>query len=409
MNFGILLRVPSIKIKLPKIEKFNYLKSRLSGDAQKAISGLPLSNDNYDIAIDILKTRFGRDQELVDLHYTQLINLQPATNKINNLRSLLNNIEKHLRCLSVLKQNIEQDVFVAMIRAKLPDEVLFQLEMVNGSKNKWTVEKLREGLDDYITARERSEQQIAVDTVKHNYWRSYQNPETPNKWNSNTQTKDISRNFLGHVGSAEALVATAQQTPQQQRYYNQCRYCERRHWSDECPHFRSIVERKQKLKDSCYRCLKVGHVAIECALNKTCVYCGEANAHHRSLCPIKFKPTITNSYLSGEISNECDQVQENVLISSSEIVLMQTATTKVKNPNNSMAQITRLFLVSGSQRTYITQKLADRLNLKGESEQEIKLVTFGCDKPKLLKTKQTTLCIKLKNGNFLDNVPILSR
>ena len=141
--------------KLPKIEKFNYLKSKLSGDAQKAISGLPLSNDNYDIAIDILKTRFGRDQELVDLHYTQLINLQPATNKINSLRSLLNNIEKHLRCLSVLKQNIEQDVFVAMIRAKLPDEVLFQLEMVNGSKNKWTVEKLRERLDDYITARER--------------------------------------------------------------------------------------------------------------------------------------------------------------------------------------------------------------------------------------------------------------
>ena len=191
--------------KLPKIEKFNYLKSKLSGDAQKAISGLPLSNDNYDIAIDILKTRFGRDQELVDLHYTQLINLQPATNKINSLRSLLNDIEKHMRCLSVMKQNIEQDVFVAMIRAKLPDEVLFQLEMVNGYKNKWTVEKLRERLDDYITARERSEQQIAVDTVKHNYRRSYQNPETPNKWNSNTQTKGISRNFFGACSVSRSL------------------------------------------------------------------------------------------------------------------------------------------------------------------------------------------------------------
>ena len=147
-------------------------------------------------------------------------------------------------------------------------------------------------------------------------------------------------------------------------------------------------------------------------MNKTCVYCGLANAHHRSSCQIKFKPTITNSYLSGEIANECDQVQENVLISSGEIVLMQTATTKVKNSNNSMAQITRLLLDSGSQRTYIAQKLADRLNLKGESEQELKLVTFGCDKPKLLKTKQTTLCIKLKNGNFLDIVanivPVIS-
>ena len=118
----------------------------------KAIFGLLLSNDNYDIAIDILKTRFGRDQELINLHYTQLINLQIANNKTSSLRSLLCDIEKHLRCLPVLKQNIEQDVFVAMIRAKLPEDVLFQLETVNGSKNKWTVEKLGERLDDYITA-----------------------------------------------------------------------------------------------------------------------------------------------------------------------------------------------------------------------------------------------------------------
>ena len=40
-------------------------------------------------------------------------------------------------------------MFVAMIRAKLPEDILFQLEMVNGSKNKWTVEKLGERFDDY--------------------------------------------------------------------------------------------------------------------------------------------------------------------------------------------------------------------------------------------------------------------
>ena len=68
-------------------------------------------------------------------------------------------------------------MFVAMIRAKLPEDVLFQLEMVNGSKNKWTVEKLGERLDDYKTARERSEQQNAGDTLRHNNRRGYQNSE----------------------------------------------------------------------------------------------------------------------------------------------------------------------------------------------------------------------------------------
>ena len=99
-ELGIHLHSKCIETKeLSKTEKFNYLKSKLSGDALKAISGLLLSNDNYDIAIDILKTRFGRDQELIDLHYTQLINLQPANNKTNSLRSLLCDIEKHLGAL----------------------------------------------------------------------------------------------------------------------------------------------------------------------------------------------------------------------------------------------------------------------------------------------------------------------
>ena len=286
MNFGIHLRVLCIETKkLSTIEKLNYLKSKLSGDALIASSGLLLSHDNYDIAIDILKTRFGRDQESINLHYTQLINLQPANNKTSSLRSLLCDIEKHLQCLSVLKQNIEQDVFVAMIRAKLPEDVLFQLEMVNGSKDKWTVEKLGERLDNYITARERSEQQNTRDTLRHNNRRGYQNSEADTKWNSNT--KSMNKMSNGYVGSAEALVATTQQSSLQLRYYNQCRYCEKRHCSDECPNFRTINERKQQLKDSCYRCLRVAHVAKECALNRTCVYCGEANAHHRSLCPIK--------------------------------------------------------------------------------------------------------------------------
>ncbi|XP_063411655.1 uncharacterized protein LOC134694570 [Mytilus trossulus] len=44
---------------LTKIEKLNYLKSKLFGTANSAISGLTLSHENYDVAILILKERFG--------------------------------------------------------------------------------------------------------------------------------------------------------------------------------------------------------------------------------------------------------------------------------------------------------------------------------------------------------------
>ena len=102
--------------KLSNIEKFNYLKSKLTGEAHRAILGLTLSNENYGVAIDILKERFGNEQVIIDLHYNQLINLSPASNKTSSLRSLLDQVEKHLRSLEVLKQNVNQDVFVSMIR-----------------------------------------------------------------------------------------------------------------------------------------------------------------------------------------------------------------------------------------------------------------------------------------------------
>ena len=43
--------------------------------------------------------------------------------------------------------------------------VLVQLEMLNGAKNTWTVQKLRDRLDDYITARENAEPKV-TDNLK---------------------------------------------------------------------------------------------------------------------------------------------------------------------------------------------------------------------------------------------------
>ena len=48
------------------------------------------------------------------------------------------------------------------------------------------------------------------------------------------------------------------------RYYDQCRYCEQRHWSDEYPKYRTIDERKRQLRDSFYEYLKVGHILKDC-------------------------------------------------------------------------------------------------------------------------------------------------
>ena len=110
------------------------------------------------MAINLLKERYGNIQEIVDLHFSKLINVTSPKNKTNELRHFLDTIERHLRSLEVSKQNIEQDVFICMIKSKLPKDVRLQMEFRKDSEIEWTVESLKKCLRTYVVARERMEQ-----------------------------------------------------------------------------------------------------------------------------------------------------------------------------------------------------------------------------------------------------------
>ena len=105
-------------------------------DAKNAISGLTLSKENYETAVDILKDRLGNSQEVTDLHNDKMINLHvvQATNKICSYSDLFNSIGRHSSSPEVLKQNINQDVFVSMIHSILPQDVLLQSEFLYRAK-----------------------------------------------------------------------------------------------------------------------------------------------------------------------------------------------------------------------------------------------------------------------------------
>ena len=148
---------------LSEVEKSKYLNSKLTGEAKLAVSGILLSNENYKVAVDILKERFGDQQTVVNSHYAELINLSSANNTTRSLRFLYDQIEKNLRSLNALKQDINQDIFVSLVTAKVSRDVLIQLEILKGSKIKWTVSKFRELLNEHISARERAENQVLTE------------------------------------------------------------------------------------------------------------------------------------------------------------------------------------------------------------------------------------------------------
>ena len=93
---------------LQQVEKFNYLRSQLTGSASELLSGLELTNGNYDTAIQLMKDRYGKRQIMVDAHYSQMINMPAATFNRVSLRAFYDVTEKHLRSLQALGENTNQ-------------------------------------------------------------------------------------------------------------------------------------------------------------------------------------------------------------------------------------------------------------------------------------------------------------
>ena len=80
---------------------------------------------------------------------------------------------------------------------------------------------------------------------------------------------------------------------------------------------------------------------------------------------------------------------------------MQTAKANIKNPIKGTQENGRFLFDSGSQRTYITESLARKLNLMLGEMNEITLFTFGSENPKTQKTPSTTFDIELRDGSVL--------
>ena len=83
-----------------------------------------------------------------------------------------------------------------MIRAKLPEDALLQLEMLKGAKKKWTVYALRDKLLEYITAREHSEKKDnnSTDTM----FKGNTPPPSENRRRFNSDVGNSKSNFPNH-------------------------------------------------------------------------------------------------------------------------------------------------------------------------------------------------------------------
>ena len=61
---------------LSQVDKLSYLKSLLRGPAQLALEGISMTGPNYDVAVDILRQRYGDIQRIISDHMDGLLHLE---------------------------------------------------------------------------------------------------------------------------------------------------------------------------------------------------------------------------------------------------------------------------------------------------------------------------------------------
>ena len=372
---------------LQPIDKFNYLRAQLEREALKAISGLELTNSNYDAAIAILKERYGNEQLIVDTHYTKLMEMSPAVNRTTSLRDTLDVIEQHLRSLQSLGEDVNQRQIISVIRTKLPKVVIARLEQQKDPDTQWTVESLRKSLKAYISAQEVAENQFLLS----------QQEQVTSKGHDYKGKQPI---FKKPFGTTDALLMNEKFRSSKPR----CIYCEKPHWSDECRTVSTLQARREKVKGKCYICLQSGHLKINCKVTKPYFHCKTAKSHHRSLCPSLFgtpEATPNNVFTSNVAEQEREPADNNEtsMLSMNEQVIMQTALVEVMDPAETKSQVTRILMDTGSQRTYVTEEVARKLSVQPEGKEKLSIYTFGASKPKDIVTPVVTLVLKAKEGN----------
>ena len=141
------------------VDKFNYLYSLLEGEALRAIQGLPLTAENYKIAVNTLHDRFGKTEQVIAAHMDELLKLSAchSVDRIGHLTYIFDQLNIHVHGLEALGVNSQQhgSLVTPIIMSKVPAEI--RLIIARKTEHKvWEFQEILETLKAEVEASELS-------------------------------------------------------------------------------------------------------------------------------------------------------------------------------------------------------------------------------------------------------------
>ena len=376
---------------LSQVDKFNYLHSLVDGTAAEAIAGLALTSSNYEVAIKVLKKRFGYKQQQISKHMDVLLQLEGVNSSLNikGLRYLYDKVESQVRSLKALGVDPSSygSLLASILLSKIPQDLCLMVSR-EVSQDEWDFEAIVKVIEKEVEARER-----AVDS-------------------------SVNKKNVRSVPTAASLLAGSAKSEQVS-----CCYCEQNHSAACCKTVTDIGVKDILMKSGrCFVCLRRGHKAKGCRSPYKCSACGRK--HHVSVCntsagtldssgarrseqpPTASQTTVTPSLMRASQSSQLSST--SMFVDTRTPVFLQTARTAVYNPDTPMVtHNTCILFDAGSHRSYIVSRVRDILHLPTEHVESLVVKTFGSEIGRHQRCDLVNLCVKVKRGVDI-TVPLLT-
>jgi hypothetical protein len=399
---------------LSDAEKLSYLTSCLTDKAKLLVGNLAITNDNYRVALDSLRSAFGDPNIAIEDLNSKLYALKPVERgDFSSLKDFFYQMENIIRGLRALGSSAESEHMAGILMKKLPFGVVKSLEQLKGRSRIWSVDLLRDVLSEEIGYRESASRRASDKPSRDQRGAGHAKKQVTTTdafvSSEHNDKRKNDRRGSGMQGNRYAGGFSRKPANPKQNI-PPCAYCQEWHYSDECTKVTDLKDRVNSIKKSgrCFKCLKQGHGSSQCRSERRCFYCSKVGAHHSSICPQKANGRADDANVSVDDSTppvrDLTESTETSTLAMDEKTVMKTAMVVVRNPDNPSEAIrVRVFFDTGTSRSYVTPRSAKRLKLVPKFEKHLLIRRFGNPKEPLLQitTKTAKLDLQALNGQII--------
>lgn len=340
---------------LSNVERLHFLSFVLSGEANKAIGYLPITDANFSVAWDTLVLRYENKRLLIHTHLQTIFSLPQITSENSrNLKQLRDQTQSSIQALKNLGRPVEKwdDILVYLVSLRLD----------KASRKAWEL-KLSDSLEppSYDQLDKFLESRIgALDAL------------LPPKSNMSAPSLDKaqkSKNLSVHTATPSKFV---------------CPTCKKNHLLYQCKTFLADppIKRHEFIKSQkrCFNCLAANHLTKDCKSERRCRQCSHKHHTLLHLANEAKSPSVDSSTSSETIKTDSENTEVASHIVSKTAapktaVLLATARVRVYSPQNRVVSA-RALLDQGSAATLISERLAQLLRLP-RSKQNISVTSVG--------------------------------